>query len=218
MKRILKSLAAIALVVSTMTVMAAANSNFMPSVEYKGAPEILEAIDASGKDVLSWVIVTPYSQRHTLPDHHNDSFIDAYGEVDTKELYQILVNSKEKVPESAEQLVVTDLFYVHEFEDREMIENPVEVTFQTKLGPHAYVKVFEYVDGEWQLLPVTLHADGTISVKVNQWGPFAIVSDVKEESSSVSSPQTGVTASVLPLAAAVVCVGLAAIRKRNANG
>lgn len=242
MKHILKGLLA-ALLVCTMTVAAAANGKFMPSVEYKGAPELVEAIDAAGVDVTSWIIVTPYSQRDTLPSHHNSSFISAYGDVDMNSLYQLILQeagqtaprlsfrpaltgrqtagllaANQSVPESVDQLVVSDLFYVHEFEDRNMIQPAVNIKYKVNLAPHAYLKVFEYVDGEWQLLPHVRNADSTISVQVNQWGSFALVTDLKEESSAVASPQTGVALPMLSIAAATVsAISLMLRKKRDAD-
>lgn len=260
MKQLFSKVLAGLLVVCTMAVAAAAEGNFVPSVEYKGAPELMDAVDASGSDVTSWVIVTPYSQRHTLPDHHTDHFDNAFSDVDMKTLYRMLEEAEHDLPESDEHLVISDLFYVHEFEDRQMIQLPVTVTFQTTLGPHAYLKVFEYINGEWQILPVTISAGQkplrasandtaaimplgamtlraapqaagqimplaapgefvTITAQVNQWGPFAIVTDITEESSAVPSPKTGADHSMLGVVIAIAaCAGLAMlIKKQNAN-
>lgn len=217
MRYILKEITILVLLCALCTVSVLAKGNFVPSIEQKGAPDVVEAIDANGEDVTSWIIVTPFSDRHTLPDEKQEHFEGAYGDVDMKALHAMLEKEEHSIVESHEHLVVSDLFYVHEFEDRGMIEHPVTVTFDTGLPQHAFVAVYEYVDGQWIRLNVDIveDASGTmvISVQVNQWGPFAIVTEQRKESSAVHSPQTGV-GSVLPMAA-VSAVTLLAARKKH---
>lgn len=233
MRQLLRACFLTALVLCMVLTATAANSSFTPSVEYKGAPDILEAVDAEGNSVLPQIIVTPYSRRSTLPSHHREVFIRAYGKVNTDEMYQMLKDGGYRMPgqsrvapmplavggmraagQKTETLVVTDLFYVHEKDDMGMIQPPVTVTYDTHLPAHAYVQVFEFVAEKWRPVASTLNDDGTVTTKVNQWGPYAIVTDTYKESSAVKSPQTGVTSPIGVGAGVAVLTALAA-RKRK---
>lgn len=194
------------------------NAKFVPSIEQKGSPEVIEAIDAEGNDVTSWIVVTPYSKRNTLDSEKRSVFMESYQKADSRLFYDLLKASGASLPvHDASELVVTDLFNVHEFEDRGLVSLPVTLTLDTQLPARGFVAVFEYVNGRWQLIPAAIHADGSMTITVNQWGPFAIVTNLKQENSTVHSPQTGVDA-LNPLvffgvAAAAVLVVL---RKRYA--
>lgn len=219
MKTILNKIVLLILILSlvgTVTV----NARFVPSIEQKGSPEVIEAIDNDGNDVTSWIVVTPYSKRNTLDREKRSVFVESYRKADSNLFYDLIKNSGASLPaRDASELVVTDLFNVHEYEDRDMISLPVTLTLDAGLPAHGFVAVFEYVDGQWQLIPVTIHADGTMTITVSQWGPFAIVTNLKQESSGVHSPQTGVDAANPLVGFGMVGLGAAALivlRKRNA--
>lgn len=194
------------------------NAKYVPSIEQKGSPEVIEAIDAEGNDVTSWIVVTPYSKRNTLDNEKRSVFVESYRKADSELFYELIKASGASLPaRDASELMVTDLFNVHEFEDRGLISLPVTLTLDVGLPAHGFVAVFEYVDGQWQLIPATIHVDGSMTITVNQWGPFAIVTNLKQESSSVHSPQTGVDP-VNPLVGFGVAAAAALIvlRKRHA--
>lgn len=219
MKAILNKIVLLTLILSLVGAVTA-NAKFVPSIEQKGAPEVLEAIDAEGNDVTSWIVVTPYSKRNTLDSEKHSVFVESYQKADSERFYTLIKNSGASLPvRDAGELVVTDLFNVHEFEDRGMISLPVTVRLDTRLPAHGFAAVFEFVDGQWQLIPAAIHADGSMTITVSQWGPFAIVTSLKHESSKVPSPQTGVDA-VNPLVVfGMVGLGAAAVlvlRKRHA--
>lgn len=214
------------------------SASFVPSIEQKGSPEVNSAIDANGNDVTSWIVVTSYSKRSTLDSGKQSVFEESYRNADRNRFFDLLksayslsarttgpvvtllsnTNMTNLPVHDASELVVSDLFNVHEFEDRGMIALPVTLEMSTNLPAHTFTAVFEYVGGQWNNAPAVVHGDGTMTLTVNQWGPYAIVTNLKQESNLVPSPQTGVE-SALPL----VCVGivgaaalLLVLRKRNA--
>lgn len=195
------------------------NAKFVPSIEQKGSPEVIEAIDAEGNDVTSWIVVTPYFKRNTLDSEKRSVFVESYQKADSELFYELIKASGVSLPaRDASELMVTDLFNVHEYEDRGMISLPVTLTLDAGLPVHGFVAVFEYVDGQWQLIPAIIHADGTMTITVSQWGPFAIVTNLKQESSTVHSPQTGVDAVNHQVGFAMVGLGaavLVVLRKRH---
>lgn len=196
MKRLRKRIILFAMLVAMLPFSAAAKGSFVPSIEDKSGVDVVEIQDGDGKDITSWVVVTAYANRHTLNAMRQQHFVESYNAVEMSALYnQLALAELEYYPDHHEHLVVSDLFYVHEFEDRGLISPPVRLSVNAHLSAHAFVQVYEYVDEDWILLPVTNNGDGTITMAAAQWGPFAIVTEVAEPVPSgpnvPSSPQTG---------------------------
>lgn len=216
MKAILKKacLLALALTVLGAISVQAKKSPFVPSIEQKGAPDVVEAIDNDGDDVTSWIVVTPYSEKHTLDDEKAAHFMESHSEADLKEFFAQLEAVGGHPVSASEELQISDLFYVHEFEDRGLIDLPVTIRLETNLPPHAFLAVYAFVDGEWVLVPSVDNGDGTVTITIDHWGPIAFVTHQKKESHAVTSPQTGM-ADPLPWIVLGGAAGYVLLRKRD---
>lgn len=228
-----------------------------------GGNHPVSAKDSSGEDVTSWIIVTPYEERNTLPAHHLAAFEKGHEALDMQQCYDhlkrgsVLPEAGELTPMAvrrfahaepapvmpaprgeepylmrrlaikenpdhwigAEYLDVKHEFYVHEYEDRGMIEMPVTLTLHVNAHEHDFLGFFEYVDDDWQKLTFHDNDDGTITFDVAQWGPFAVLYQTMDDPApdtnpdtkpEVESPQTG-ESDLLPLCMAAAAVGSIAL-------
>lgn len=213
---------------------------YVPSVTPENAT-VVEATDANGNDVTDLLVITAYVNREEMQDYKVGQFDAAYEELTWDMIGVVLADTL--TPEmSHRNLMVERLFYVHEKDDSGIIQLPVTVTFTTKIAKNQYCQVITYWNGiaraangmhEWKRIPSTNNGDGTISVLVDHYGPYATVfyrvrEDLNPEvpsgqepelngSETVSgtipqvphSPQTGEQSGIQPLllAAAVIFAG-----------
>lgn len=66
-----------------------------------GSDKPVNAEDAQGGDITSWIIVTPYEERDTLPQHHLEVFERSHDAIDMLQFYESL-KQRSLLPEEGE--------------------------------------------------------------------------------------------------------------------
>lgn len=183
--------------------------SFVPSISSKGAPDVVEAVDAGGKDVSDKLVVTPYSKKEDLSEKKKDRLEKAFDDVKEKDLAEkinrALKDGAVAVPErwgngavtlDGEELSVTDIFYIHEKNDSDIIQLGVEMVITTNIPENQMVVVMYYGENGWEVVPCKRDSDGNVRFMVEHFGPYMIVTntvvEVAGDGESVpASPQTG---------------------------
>lgn len=177
--------------------------DFIPSVTPQ-RPVIVEAIDADGKDVTDVLVITPYTLRQEMQDYKIDHFEEAYQELTWDMIGRVLADTLTE-DMNPRNLTIERLFYVHEAEDRGIVKLPVTLRFTTTLSAHEYCEIITYFESpdssdatrtqgvhQWYRIPSINNGDGTITVFVDHYGPYAIVCyRVKEQPTRPEEPDSG---------------------------
>lgn len=219
--------------------------SYLPSVTPQ-KPVITEATDANGNDVTDLLVVTPYVERGEMQDYKVEHFEVAYGEMSWEMIAEVLEDTL--TPEmNYRNLMVERLFYIHERDDMGIVELPATVKLATNIPKNQYCEVITFWEDSsitpfspnqrmapaptgihaWQWIPSVNNGDGTITVEVDHYGPYATVFYRVQENPTTPdtpgaggaeggdsqkiphSPQTGEPENLLPLlfAAALTLAG-----------
>lgn len=240
MKRVLSVLLVLVMAFGMMSTVFAAESEFVPSISEKPAPELVEdengnvgrIIDDEGNVIAlvpgGHLVVTPVSEAETseeIPAEARDVLLDVYAKLLSGEM----VLPAEKLSEnlSPEELTVRDLFDLswictEESPTHEELVEPegayLELTFNAKLAADAHLFVMTYKNGEWNpIVSVTNNGDGTVTCVFEHLCPVAFIygedKDVPSTGFQFTSEMmlwTGVMA-----VSAVALVAVVAMRKKE---
>ncbi len=231
MKKMVCCLLAAALCLCMPATALADTVEFVPSISYKPAPDVVETVPEGHKDCI---VVTPVSKADTSED------ISKENAAELKQLYADLsedgVKLSQKCPElntlvkdalgenkTADDLVVRDLFHISTKcgdLDTYMDENGfVKVTIKSTIAKGESVFAMMYVDGAWKVIEAVNNQDGTITLSLKEWGTLAIMVPAAVESDDT---QTGESSNmvlwvVLMGAALIVMVLSVAAYRRSAE-
>ncbi len=231
MKKVLFCLLVAALCVSMSVTVLADTVEFVPSISYKPAPEVVETAPEGHKDCI---VVTPVSEADTSED------ISKEDAAELKQLYADLtkegVKLSEQCPEldtlvaealeknkTADDLVVRDLFHIgtHCDElDTYMDENGiVKVTIESTIDQEESVFAMMYVDGAWEVIDVVNNQDGTITISLKEWGTLAIMVPAAVGSDDTQTGESsGTVLWVIVMGAALIAMALSvAVYRRGAS-
>lgn len=197
MKKVLSVLLIVAMMCGVMCAVSAAETEFVPSINEKAAPELVQdengnvgqLLDASG-NVISYVpmnclIITPVSQAEKsedIPEEAKDALLN---------VYEALNDGSMKLPAeeldpnlSHDELVVRDLFDLswdcsHNPSHEKMVEADgvkLQVTFKAKAAANDYFYVLTYKNDAWNpIVSVTNNGDGTVTCVFEHLCPVAFV-------------------------------------------
>ncbi len=219
MKRIAMAMVAVVMMI-TMLVTATAD-NFINSVAQVGKPE-LQGNPEIAKGV--YLVLTPYSQRATLPDDGaqvDEAYQAVAGASSLPALNADLGAAAKELGLADDELVVSDLFdlsLMYEAGgfvlDEETLAQYMPVTASLKADLlDRFVGLLHYKNGSFELVKNASVKDGVLTFTVDDLSPFAIV--VKKEganpngSSSDSEAPSPDTGDAAPWGFAVVMAGSA---------
>ncbi len=177
MKKLLTLVMAI-LMVLAITISATA-ATFVPSIENKGAPELIVIDQLNGKDVVGFItnsdgekvttefidcfIITSIAEAETsteIPEEAKDILLKVYGELlegdklseACPELNDIVKEKWDK-DKNADDLVVKDLFDISgectDIKEHLNGDNILELTFKVGVDADTFITAMVYVDGKW---------------------------------------------------------------------
>ncbi len=238
MKKLLSCLIGVLLCVSMVcpAFAAAADDTFVPSIGYKGNPDIVPVLDEDGNphlgaflndegDIIGYLddgclVVTSVAEAETsqdIPAAARDLLLDVYAK---------LMSGEMELPYGegldASSMVIRDLFDVSWLcaEHPEMLE-PVgvtlQLTFKVNVDADADVTVMTYKNGAWgDIVSVTNNGDNTVTCVFEDFCPVAFAVPMGE----AEIPPTGdnsqvVLWTVLMVASAAVLVGLVVVFRRK---
>lgn len=234
MKKLMTMFLALALAAS-LTVPALAT--FTPSVENKGAPEIVSATLADGTDVKDSILVTPYARRGTAIDTIKQSLEDAHKDVQNAGTMDKLIAevntwlAAKHAGVKAEDLLASDLFdvsYVDASGNVAALDQPVTITFKLTVPVDNVLLVLHKNSSGWELM----NKDDTakyqkidkyqVKVTFDSLSPVVFAIDSAEfhvDPNGPSSPQTGEISPVVVIAGMTIVAACAAayvVRKEKA--
>ena len=182
MKKIMSCLLAAVLCLSASVTALADTVEFVPSISYKPAPEVVGTAPEGHTDCI---IVTPVSKADTSEDISKEDAAELkmlYAELkkdgvklsDECPDLNALVSGALGANKTANDLVVRDLFHVGANCDELDVYldegGTVKVTVKSTIGQDEKVFAMMWIDGAWQVIEAVNNQDGTITLAVNRRG------------------------------------------------
>ncbi len=190
----------------TLTAMAA----FVSSPSGKQAPELISAENENG-DCEAELVITHYSDRHTLDEATLQKLEEAYGQIlDAEHLAELTDAIHDFAAEAdldSHNLDVSDLFDISRTDcDGHEYHGHFDIVLKPEFL-HNFVCLLHYYNGAWRIVDDAEVTNGGTHLEFteDEFSPFAIVVDT-----SVETPKTGDAARPV-LYAAVMVVSLALI-------
>lgn len=236
MKKFICFITAVMLCVSLASFAFAAEVEFVPSISYKGAPDIVEITDDEGNPAIGTIVdengeVTDYLEEHCLlitpiSEANTSTKIPA----DAKELllsvYDQLEKGTMKLPYGknvdSDKMIVRDLYDVSWLctDHPEIVALPgvtVTLTFNIGVDASTEVVVMTYKNNAWgEIVSVKNNGDGTITCVFEDFCPVAISVPVPGGESSDTGDKSDITLWVALLSvSAVAVVAMIALRRRE---
>ena len=192
MKRVFAVLIVLAMSFAVMGTAFAAETEFVPSIGYKPAPEIIavEIVDEEGNVIeevpLEHLLITSVSESadsEEIPPEAKEMLLYVYEQLTTGAMTLPAEKLSDKL--SPEELTVRDLFDLSwicpeeapTHEDRVEPEGArLRVTFDLNLAADARLFTMTYKDGEWNpIVSVTNNGDGTVTCVFEHLCPVAFI-------------------------------------------
>lgn len=219
MKKFMACLMAIVMMATLSVSALAAESDFVPSVEMKPGPEIVDQVidGVPGKAVIvlpdgrevvvpeGAIVITPISKKDEADDDTKKELEDAFDKIVNADSLEELIDGLQGLlgqiadGTDAEDLIVTDLFHVDLTGDyAKYIDEGGQLRIKLKASDDLLALLQQNGD-EWEMLHGDLfvdNGDGTYTLIINKLGVYAFVRDVVAGSvdyddPAQSSPQTG---------------------------
>ncbi len=190
-------------------------AGFVESPSLNPAPEIVEDETTNeDEDCEADVIITPYSERDTLPDDVRKEMEEAYeqisGALDISDLSDALEDYCKDNNIDTANLKVSDLFDIsYEGCDEHDEHGYFTITFKAETLAN-FVALLHLTDNGWDMIEnaKVVHNGTALKFKIDDFSPFAIIVDT---SKATSSPQTGdnsdITMWVVILSACILALG-----------
>jgi len=223
MKKVLSILLVVVTMLTFSVTALAANVEFVPSIENKGAPTVV--------DSNVTVVVTPVGEAEkstTIAAEAKAALLKAYDELSAagaslsalcKDL-DAAVAAALGEGKTANNLVVRDLFDVTA--TNLTAGTALNVTFKLNVAADQYVAAMVYNNGAWSVVKAVNNGDGTVSCTMDNAGAVALMVPSTASTTPGGAPETGDNSN-LTLWVSVMAVSLAAIvalvvfnRKRSA--
>ena len=235
MKKVVCFITAMMLCVSLIGFAFAADVEFVPSISYKGAPNIVEITDNQGNPAIGTIVnangenigylgtdcllITPRSEAN------NSTKIPAAAKETLLSVYEQLDNGSMKLPYGAgvdgDKMIVRDLFDVSWL----CTEHPaliapkgVTVTLTFNIGIEADVTpvVMTYINGVWEeIVSVKNNGNGTITCVFEDFCPVAISVPVPGQGPDDTSDKSNVMLWTILLAVSATAVVVMLVMRRR---
>lgn len=236
MKKVICLLAAVMLCVSMVGVAFADEAEFVPSISYKGNPDIVEIEDENGDPAIGTItdeegnvvdyiykeclVITPVSQANTstkIPPMARDTLLSVYDQ---------LSKGTMKLPYAAgidgDKMVIRDLFDVSWLcEEHPIMLEPkgvtLTLTFDIGVEKDVDVVVMTYKNGAWgDIVSVKNNGDGTVSCEFEDFCPVVFATPSPDGGASDTGDHSNVMLwGVLLAVSAAAVVVLVIVRRRD---
>ena len=179
MKKVLSVVLALIMCLALTMSAAAAPGNFVSSPSGNSAPQLIEGVNED-EDCEAKLVITPYSERDTLPAEKRELMEKVYDIiVDAEhvgELNSAVENLAEKKGVPVESLAVSDLFDISYYNCTDHEEHGFfRIKFKTETLKN-FVGLFHYNGNKWELVEGAKVEDNVyLTFKVDEFSPFAIV-------------------------------------------
>ncbi len=193
MKKAISLTLALVLLVSLCLSAIAAPGSFIVSPSGRTTPILIDSSNEA-HDCTAELVVTPYSERDTLPEDSKQQIEDAYdsiaGTSDLTELNSDLADIAEDMNISGSALAVSDLFDISYYNcDIHNEHGKFTIKLESEMLD-SFVALM-YWDGEnWIIIEgAYVDEDGYLTFVTDKFGPYAIVVNTGAE--NVEPPKTG---------------------------
>ena len=194
MKKVICLITALMLCVSAIGLAVSADSEFVPSITYKGAPTIVEITDDQGNPAIGTVINANGEKEGYLPEDcllitplaeaETSTKIPAEAKQTLLSVYEQLKNGSMTLPYGkdvdASKMIVRDLYDISWLctDHPAIIAQPgvtVTLTFNLGIAANTKVVVMTYQNNVWsEVVSVKNNGDGTITCVFEDFCPVAI--------------------------------------------
>lgn len=235
MKKVVCLITAMMLCISLASFAFAADVEFVPSISYKGAPDIVEITDDQGNPAVGTVtdasgetvgylhgdclLITPVAEAET------STKIPADAKETLLSVYEQLENGSMKLPYGegvdGDKMIVRDLFDVSwlcQEHPAIVAEEGVTVTLTFNVGVDADtdVVVMTYIDNVWtEIVAVKNNGDGTITCVFEEFCPVAISVPVIGGDPDDTGDKSNITLWAVLLAASATAVVVMVVMRRR---
>ena len=170
MKKILSIVLAIVVCLSLVGIVAAAGDAFVPSITYKGQPEVTAVEGADGDGCLR---IVPVAEADQLPEADRELLLKVYNELNDGTMTP---PTEGTIRELLDVALCCDHDHAKQFAAGEIA---ITVTFDLGVEGDAAISAHSYVevDGEYKWVEaesVVNNGDGTVSVTFKKLCPVAI--------------------------------------------
>ena len=237
MKRVVCLIAFFAVVLGLACPVFAAEDGFVPSISYKGAPEIVGSYDPEGKPILGSVkdkegkvikyvyepclVITPVSEAKTsaqIPDAAEELLLSVYDRLANGTM--TIPYEKHDEALKGKELVIRDLFDVSWLcsDHPVIVAEPgvtVELTFDLGVKQDAEVYCMTYKNNEWNpIVSLVNNGDGTVTCVFEDFCPVEF-SVVQKTPPVQTGDRMDVTLWVAVLTVSAAALVVLLISKRN---
>lgn len=150
----------------------AANNAFVPSITYKGYPELIKAADAGEEDILACTMVMSVAEAKNSNTEEAKKLV---------EVYEALNDGSMTLPYDkvdgidADKMVIRELLEVNMICTHNHKDDLIRLTFDLGVAADAVVVGMAYVNDEWvPAEEVVNNGDGTVTFAFKQLCPIAI--------------------------------------------
>ncbi len=235
MKKIMVVLTAVVLVASLCVPVFAAKGDFVPSVEMKpgpvivdqevdGVPGVAVIITQDGKEIIvpeGALIITPFSKKADASDKTRKELEDAFDKIANAATLEDLLDGLQDILDSiangtdVADLVVTDLFHVDLTGDyADYMKDGAKLRIKLK-SDDDLIALLQQNGDAWKAIYGDLfvdNGDGTYTLTIDKLGVYAMLRDavgasVDYDDPAQSSPQTGDMLWVLMTIPAALAIG-----------
>ena len=219
MKRMICVLVAMMLCFCLVVPAMAAESSFVPSIDYKGGPAIIDA-EIGDEEVVPCLVVT------SIPEAREQS-TNIYQEDrdELLEIYNALSSGSMTLPLEGDYVIreLVDVSFVVPCDEKdthkEQLEQEgvvVDVTFDLGVAADEDVAVLVYVDGKWLPVPAVNHGNGAVTCSFEQICPvvFCVGGELPPAQTGDIAGQSLILWAVLMAASCVAVVVLLVNRRK----
>ncbi len=219
--------------IATMCVgtLAKPNGIFVKSPSKNKAPTI-QNVEKEDEDCSATFVITPFADRENLPTDKREileNFYEAISGIDKddEKVSENVKTVRKKIKELIKQIAkdkkikekdiaVSDLFDISQYGcDTHNDHNSATVKLKSDTFKH-FVALLQYENGEWKIVEnVTLNKDGTITIKGNVVGTYAVLVDSSKLPSDTGD-NSNIALWVMLLSASALAIVLVALNKKKA--
>lgn len=199
----------------------AADSGFVSSPTGKPAPGV-ESFDPADDDCTANIIVTPYGEKHELPQELQTMFQKAYEDIvnndDLTTLNTALAKLVKDMKLDSKDLAVSDLFDIHLTGcDYHEGHEEFDVVLSADMLKHFVALLHMNKEGQWELVSdAQVTNNGThLKFSVDSFSPFAIVVDNAAEESDKNGDDSMIHVFAIAMAVSAAALVVLAVKSKK---